>query len=93
MPGRYVVRDHESGHEGSITVRPADPNRPLRPSELEPVQVRLRSKGFDPDRIELQPTQGHVYQIGEKARLTIRLEERGDGGRPEKPIFSRQFGR
>ena len=86
-PGTYRV-SREAGAKAEI--RLAYPQRgktAYRPPEA--LHVSVTDRGFEPERIELQPLQGQVFEIGVRSRLTISLVEPDDGPqrgeRPDRP--------
>ena len=73
-PGKYVVRNRETGDEGSVTVTYPDPDRG-REAVREPVAVECTDEGFDPAEAELHPGQGLVFTVETPARIQIELVE------------------
>lgn len=81
-PGTYRVANEVARAEAQI--RLAYPQRgkaAYRPPDAQHIAVTESS--FEPNRIELQPLQGQVYEIHAGSRIKIALDEPDDG--PHKP--------
>ncbi|MBF2050270.1 MAG: hypothetical protein EDM05_038760 [Leptolyngbya sp. IPPAS B-1204] len=72
-PGIYRVTETYSGYRGEIVVAYPDPAALRCP--LDPISIGFDCNGFVPDWVEVQPTQGIVYRIEERARIQIDLVE------------------
>jgi hypothetical protein len=80
-PGTYRVVNETSGAQADIRLAyPKRGREAYRPPE--PMRIAVTQNGFKPERIELQPLQGQVYEIGAPSRLTISLVEPDDGPGP-----------
>lgn len=51
-----------------------------------PVRVRVSTKGFEPQRVELKPGQGLVFDVTTPARIVIELVKEDDGPGGDQPI-------
>jgi hypothetical protein len=60
---------------------------PYRPPA--PVRVQVRSRGFEPARINLKPAQGLVFDIKTSARIVIELVQPDDGPGVDEPTTRR----
>lgn len=72
-PGIYRVTELNTRQQGEIVVAYPDPAALRCP--LDPVSIGFQCDGFMPDRVEVQPTQGIVYRIEQRARIQIDLVE------------------
>ncbi len=75
VPGRYTVEEELSGKRVGFRVTRANPDKPLRPARLQPVEIHVGSREITPADFEIGCTQGQVYAVQDRARLRIRLEE------------------
>ncbi len=82
-PGTYAVVNGEGKGKAKLTVSyPPKAFSNYRPPD--PQQVKVTRKGFEPDRIELKPAQGLVFECEEPARIVIELVEPDDGPKRKK---------
>lgn len=80
-PGAYRVTNDVTRVEAQIRLSyPQRGKTAYRPPEAQ--RIAVTDKGFEPDRVELQPLQGQVYEIRAASRLRISLTEPDDG--PQK---------
>jgi hypothetical protein len=80
-PGSYAAT--ATGVHGQCKIVVAYPVRgakPFRPPA--PLRVAVTSSGFEPERIELKPMQGLIFEIRETTSLKIELLEPDDGPKP-----------
>ncbi len=54
-----------------------------------PVHVQVTQRGFDPERIELKPGQGMVFEVKAPARIVTELTKPDDGPGNDRPTPSR----
>ena len=88
-PGLYGATNSQSKAEGRLVVAYPDMQRRSR-TAAAPAAIRAGAKGFSPERAEIQPMQGIVFQIEAPSRIRIALLEptdrpRAKGEQPEKP--------
>jgi hypothetical protein len=77
-PGVYSVTNARG--EARATLRVAYPPRAFsgyRPPEA--LRVTVTERGFEPENLELVPTQGLIFDCSGPARIVIALEEPDDG--------------
>lgn len=83
-PGMYTLTNAVNRAQGEIGV--AYPKaRTQHDPALEPISIECANKGFNPNRIQLQPGQGQVYRISTPSRLRIELVKPDDGPEGERP--------
>lgn len=77
-PGTYSVTNRLSEARAEVYVSyPQVGETPYRPPEA--ARLRVGPEGFDPQRIELKPAQGLVFEINAPARIMIELVKADDG--------------
>lgn len=83
-PGRYSLRNTETGARGQITVAyPTVGDEPYRPPG--PVAIECDEQGFSSSEINLMPAQGIIFRIRTASRIQIDLEEPDDGPQGARP--------
>jgi hypothetical protein len=76
-PGTYVVSNAHDGARASLTVAyPPKAFSGYRPPEA--LRVEVTERGFNPERIELMPAQGLIFDCHVPARIVITLEQPDD---------------
>ena len=79
-PGAYQMVNATSGASASLRVIYPDPRSNTRDRvPLTPAEIRLSSRGFEPDDTTLRPGQGIIVRVGSEARIVIRLTAEDDG--------------
>lgn len=87
-PGTYSVTNVKSDAKGEITVRyPKVGKVPYRAPN--PVSIKSIEKRLTPNKIEIHPAQGQVYQIQAPSRIKIELIKPDDGPSQEPPKKTR----
>ncbi len=82
-PGTYAVSNGESGEKAELTVSyPPEAFSNYQPPA--PQTVKVTGKGFEPNRIELKPAQGLIFECGTLARILIELVKPDDGPKRKK---------
>ena len=77
-PGSYSVTNEKNDAKGEITVSyPKVGKVPYRPPN--PVTIKCTDKRLTPNKVEIRPAQGQVYQIQTPSRIRIELIEPLDG--------------
>ena len=77
-PGSYsIVNEMGRGKAEVVIPYPRRGKKPYRPPE--PMRIQATEKGFSPDNIKLEPTQGLIFEIETSARIKIDLIEPDDG--------------
>jgi hypothetical protein len=77
-PGTYSVTNARSKASASLTVAyPPKPFSGYRPPAA--LRVEVTERGFQPERIELKPAQGLIFDCRAPARIVITLERPDDG--------------
>ncbi|WP_134724321.1 hypothetical protein [Paracoccus luteus] len=76
-PGTYSVANTRGRGRAALTVgRPPKPFSGYRPPE--PLRVVVTEGGFDPERMDLQPAQGLIFECRAPARIVIKPERTGE---------------
>ena len=79
-PGTYSVANSEGRGKARLTVSyPPKAFSGYRPPD--PYHVQVTRKGFEPNRIDLKPAQGLVFECHAPARILIELKEPDNGPR------------
>ena len=77
-PGRYRVANTHGHARAALTVaRPPAPFSGYRPPE--PLRVTVTEAGFEPQRIDLHPAQGLIFECRTPSRIVIALERADEG--------------
>lgn len=77
QPGEYSVTNVHGEASALLTVAPVPKAfSGYRPPEA--VRVEVTERGFEPERVELMPAQGLVFECRTPARIVIALERAGD---------------
>jgi hypothetical protein len=83
-PGSYTIENTHTKARGTLVVGyPKRGEKRYRPPG--PLRVKCGPRSFDPNRLEIQPGQGVIFEVGAPARIQIRLEKPDDGPGPETP--------
>lgn len=82
-PGTYSISNGQGEGKAKLTVSyPPKAFSSYRPPD--PVPVKVTERGFKPDRIELKPAQGLIFECEAPARILIELIEPDDGPKRQK---------
>jgi hypothetical protein len=77
QPGAYSVNNTQGKVRASLNVGyPPKPFSGYRPPQA--LRVEVSEHGFNPERIELMPAQGLIFDCRAPARIVIALERAGD---------------
>ena len=78
-PAPYSVTNTCDGARAALQVgRPPKPFSGYRPPEA--LRVMVTDRGFEPERIALEPAQGLIFECRAASRIVIELERPDQGG-------------
>jgi hypothetical protein len=79
-PGAYTVINEPGGQQATITVRGANDGKTYEPSKLQPINVTLTEKGFNPETIDQAAFQALIINLETSAALIVKHEKRPTKG-------------
>jgi hypothetical protein len=83
-PGIYSITNTLTGATGEIVVNyPRRNEKRYRPPL--PVRVACNQKSFEPNKLQVDPGQGVIFENRASARVVIKLEKADDGPKAKEP--------
>jgi hypothetical protein len=77
-PGAYRIRQGQTEHAMSVSVRSAEKdNYPGALGKFPPVNVKLTSRGFEPAKVDYWPLQALIIQLETAGPLSVESVEKG----------------
>jgi hypothetical protein len=83
-PGTYTMANSLTGSKGELVVTyPKPGEKRYRPGAA--LRVVCHEKGLEPDRVQIGPGQGVIFESHVPARIQIKLEKPDDGPKRKEP--------
>lgn len=83
-PGTYTMTNSLTGGKGELVVTyPKPGEKRYRPGA--PVRVICHENGLEPDRVQIGPGQGVIFESRVPGRIQIKLEKPDDGPKTKEP--------